>query len=91
MSRDAIGPGTVVLAFLAGAVAGAVAALLLAPASGEETRDYISQKAREGRDKAREAVEHGREFYQRQRDAVASAIERGRQAFHEAREREEQA
>jgi gas vesicle protein len=90
MSRDSIGPGTLMLAFVVGAATGAVAALLLAPASGEETRDYINQKAREGRDRAREAVDHGREVYRKQRDTLTTAIERGREAFQQAREREEQ-
>jgi gas vesicle protein len=91
MSRDTIGPGTVMLAFVVGAATGAAAALLLAPASGEETREYLGQKARESRDKTREAVDHGRETIQRQRDTLATAIERGREAFQQAREREEQA
>jgi gas vesicle protein len=91
MSRDSIGPGTLMLAFVVGAATGAAAALLLAPASGEETRDYLNQKAREGRERTREAVDHGREIYQRQRDTLATAIERGREAFQQAREREEQA
>ena len=49
--------GTVMLAFLVGALTGAAVALLFAPASGEETREYLGQKAREGRAKAREAVD----------------------------------
>jgi gas vesicle protein len=81
--------GTVVLAFLVGAVTGAAIALLFAPASGEETREYLGQKAREGRARAREALERGRDVYQRQRDAVATAVERGREAFQQARERGE--
>jgi hypothetical protein len=60
---------------------------LFAPASGEETRDYLGQRAREGRDKARDAVDQGREFYQRHRDNISTAIERGREAFQQTRER----
>ena len=41
------GGGTVMLAFIVGALAGAAVALLFAPASGEETREYLGQKARE--------------------------------------------
>lgn len=82
--------GSVMLAFVLGAVAGAAVALLFAPASGEETRDYLGKRAREGRDRARDAArdatEQGREFYQRNRDSVTSAIERGREAFQAARE-----
>jgi gas vesicle protein len=92
MSRDnQVGAGSVMLAFMIGAITGAAVALLFAPATGEETREYLGQKAREGRDKARDAVEQGREFYQRNREGVATAIERGREAFQQARERGEQA
>jgi gas vesicle protein len=78
--------GTVMLAFIVGALTGAAAALLFAPASGEETREYLGQKAREGRARARDAVQHGREVYQTQRDQLTSAIDRGREAFQQARD-----
>jgi gas vesicle protein len=48
---DGLGGGAVLLAFIAGAVAGAAVALLYAPATGEETREYLGQRAREGREK----------------------------------------
>ena len=85
------GSGNVMLAFLVGAITGAAVALLFAPASGDETREYLGQKAREGRDRAREAAEQSREFYERNRESVATAIDRGREAFQQARERGEQA
>ena len=88
MSKD--NSGNLMIAFVVGALTGAAVALLFAPASGEETREYLGQKASEGRDKAREAVEEGREYYQRQRDNVASAVDRGREAFQQARERGDQ-
>ena len=84
------GGGTVFLAFVVGALTGAAVALLFAPASGEETREYLGQKAREGKARARDAVEQGREVYQRQRETLSSAVERGREAFQQARSREEQ-
>jgi len=92
MSRDnQAGAGSVMLAFMVGAIAGAAVALLYAPATGEETREFLGNKAREGRDKARDAVEQGREFYQRNREGVATASERGREAFQQARERGDEA
>ena len=91
MSTDNQSGSSVMLAFLVGAITGAAVALLFAPASGDETREYLGQKAREGRDRAREAAEQSREFYERNRESVATAIDRGREAFQQARERGEQA
>jgi gas vesicle protein len=48
--------GAVLLAFVAGAIAGAAVALLFAPATGEETREYLNQRAREGREKVVDAA-----------------------------------
>ena len=48
------------VAFVAGAVAGAALALLFAPASGEETRRNLGERAREMRDRAREQYEAAR-------------------------------
>jgi len=88
MSRNDSG-GTVLLAFLAGAVTGAAVALLFAPAAGEETRQFLSDKARESRDRALQAAREGRETLKRQKDQVATAIERGRDAYVKARAGEE--
>ena len=85
MARDDNGAGTVVLAFVLGAVTGAAVALLMAPASGEEVRKIIGDKAREGADKARQLADQGREVWSRQRDTIAGAIERGREAYQQAR------
>jgi len=86
MSRDnGVGAGSVMLAFLLGAVAGAAVALLYAPASGDETRERLGAKAREGRERAAEAAARGREVMNRGRQSVATAIERGREAYEQAR------
>lgn len=82
MANDSDGSaGIVVAAFLLGAVAGAVTALLAAPASGEETRDVLGKKAREGREKAEEAAQQGREFLRRQRDHLSEAVDRGVEVY----------
>ena len=91
MSSDNNGAGSVMVAFVVGALTGAAVALLFAPASGEETREFLGQKAREGKDKAREAMDQGREYYNQQRDNLASAVDSGREAFQQARERGDQA
>jgi len=49
--------GAFLIGFVVGGVAGAVAALLLAPQSGEETRTLIKDKSIELRDKAAEQAE----------------------------------
>lgn len=63
MARDS--SGAIIVAFMAGAVAGAAVALLFAPATGDETREYLGQRAREGRARATTAFEKAREQYQR--------------------------
>ena len=78
------------VAFVVGALTGAAVALLFAPATGEETREYLGQKAREGKAKARDAVDQGRDYYRNHRDTLVTAVERGREAFQQARERGDQ-
>jgi gas vesicle protein len=92
MSRhDTTGGGGVLLAFLAGAVTGAAVALLFAPATGDETRQFLTDKARDGRERAMSAAREGRDTLRRQKEQVVSAIDRGRDAFDKARRGEEPA
>ena len=86
MSRegDAHG-GVIMMAFVMGAITGAAAALLMAPAPGTETRRALNEKAREGRDRAEDAARHGADFVKRQRDQLSTAIDRGREAYQRAR------
>ncbi len=86
-----IGSGTVVIAFVAGALIGAAVALLLAPATGEETRAYLGKRTREGRAKAADAARQGREVFARQRDQFAEAFQRARQGTQPDTEPEPQA
>jgi len=88
MAKD--NSGSFMVAFVMGALTGAAVALLFAPASGEETREYLGQKAREGKAKARDAMDQGREYYNSQRDNIVTAVERGREAFQKVRERGDQ-
>ena len=86
MARDeGPGAGTVMLAFLVGAAAGAAVALLYAPATGAETREFLSEKAREGRDRAVDAAARGRQAVNEGRETLAISLERGREAFQQAR------
>jgi gas vesicle protein len=59
--------GAKVVWFLAGFSVGAVVALLLAPRSGEETREFIGKKAEEGRDYV---TAKGKEFRRAAEDLV---------------------
>jgi gas vesicle protein len=80
--------------FLAGLGLGAVLALLFAPRSGKETRDYIAGKAEEGRDyvkaktedlrrQAEGAVEKGKDLVTKQKELLSAALEAGKQAYQE--------
>ena len=84
--------GSKVSFFLVGLGIGALVGILFAPKSGEETRDYLSSKADEGRDyaqkKARELreraedlLERSREVMSRQKDAFSSAVEAGKETY----------
>jgi gas vesicle protein len=90
MVRDeSAGAGSILLAFILGAVSGAAVALLYAPASGRDTRDYLGEKAREGRARAAEAAAKGREALNQGRETLSNAIDRGREAYQQARVRDE--
>jgi len=89
MARDeGAGAGSILLAFMLGAVSGAAVALLYAPATGRETREYLGERAREGRVRAAQAVEKGKELMNQGRETLSTAMERGREAYQEARARD---
>lgn len=78
--------------FMVGLGIGALIGILFAPKSGEETREYLSQKADEGREfaqrKARELreraedlIERGKDVASRQRESLTAAVEAGRDAY----------
>jgi gas vesicle protein len=86
MTRDdSGGSGSILLAFILGAVSGAAVALLYAPATGRETRDYLNDKADEARQRAADAAAKGRDAITQGRDTLSTAIERGREAYQQAR------
>ena len=85
MKDDGREAGTIILAFVLGALTGAAVALLKTPSTGDEMRRIVSYKAREGRERAEEAARQGRDFLSRQRDTLTSAVERGREAYQQAR------
>lgn len=89
MARDeGAGAGSILLAFILGAVSGAALALLYAPQAGQQTRDYLGERAREGRERAAAAAGKGRQIINEGRETISTAIERGREAYQQARTRE---
>ena len=87
--------GNSFLWFLAGVGIGAVAGVLYAPRSGDETREALRSKAEDGRefvrDRAKQAREQaanwadrGRDVLNQQKEQFRSAYEAGKQAYQEA-------
>jgi gas vesicle protein len=83
-NQQGIGAGGVLMAFAVGAAVGAAVALLFAPATGEETREYLSERAREGKDRASEAARQGRDMVNRGRETLTTAFDRAREQFQAA-------
>lgn len=78
--------------FLVGLGIGSVMGILFAPKSGEETREYLAQKARERnqyvQEKAREMregaegiVQRSKEVVTQKQEQIATAIDAGREAY----------
>ena len=85
MSRDQdTQAGIIMMAFVMGAITGAATALLMAPASGTETRRTLNERAREGRERAGDAARQGADFVRRQKDQLSTAVDRGREAYQRA-------
>ena len=72
------------LAFLLGAAAGAAAALLLAPRSGEETRKQLAEWLESNREKAREFLEKERDRIHHARERMDAAVRAAKTAYREA-------
>jgi gas vesicle protein len=76
--------GNVLLGFLVGAVAGGVAALLFAPASGKETRQKLADGLSCTRDKLQEKYEHAKDYAKTQKDALKEGLQGGKEAYKRA-------
>ena len=74
----------VMVAFLLGAVAGSVAALLLAPASGEETRKKLAEGLRKAKDKALDGLENAKEYAGTHKEALKEAYQEGKEAYQKS-------
>jgi len=80
--------------FLLGSIAGAAVALLLAPKTGREAREFLAERSSELLKKAQETagetqgragdlLDKGREYLEEQSQRLASAFEAGRAAMKE--------
>src|SRR5262245_3499581 len=80
--------------FLLGTIAGAAVALLLAPKTGREAREFLAERSSELLKKAQETAgetqgragdlfDKGREYLEEQSQRLASAFEAGRAAMKE--------
>jgi gas vesicle protein len=87
--------GSSLVWFLAGLGVGAVAGILYAPRSGNETREvlrtraeegreYVRNRARDAREQASQWADKGRDVVTQQKEQFRAAYEAGRQAYHEA-------
>jgi len=74
----------VMVAFLLGAVAGSVAALLLAPASGEETRKKLADGLRKAKDKALDGLDSAKEYAGTHKEALKEAYQEGKEAYQKS-------
>jgi gas vesicle protein len=88
----------ILLAFVSGSALGAIAALLLAPRSGEESRELLRGYARRAEDNLRElagragevieeAIGEGREFVDSKKSVLHEAFDAGREAMRRERDR----
>ncbi|HEX2964780.1 MAG TPA: YtxH domain-containing protein [Syntrophorhabdaceae bacterium] len=86
------GFGSVVLSLFIGGFLGAGLALLVAPRSGKATRTMIRDLAQDtkgkvddyvtnAKEKASSYVEKGKDFVEKERNAVSRSIEAGREAY----------
>jgi gas vesicle protein len=84
--------GSKVSFFLVGLGIGALVGILFAPKSGEETREYLSnradegreyaqKKARELRERAEDLIERSKEIMSRQKDSISAAVDAGKDAY----------
>jgi len=92
--------GSKVTYFVVGLGLGALVGILFAPKSGEETREFLVEKADEGskyaqrkarelKERAEDLIEKSKEVAARQKESITAAVDAGREAFQ--REKAEKA
>src|SRR5437660_11600336 len=92
--------GSKVSYLIVGLGIGALVGILFAPKSGEETRDFLAEKADEGgkyaqrkarelKERAEDLIEKSKEVATRQKESITAAVAGGREAYQ--REKAEKA
>jgi gas vesicle protein len=98
MADDHGSSAGILLAFLSGAALGAMAALLLAPQSGRESREQLRGYARRVEDNLRDlagsagealedVVDEGKEIVEAKKSVLREAFEAGHEAMKRERDR----
>jgi gas vesicle protein len=88
--------GSKVSYFLVGLGIGALVGILFAPKSGDETREFLVQKAEEGkeyaqkkarelRERAEDLVDRGKNVAMRQKESLSAAVDAGREAYQKSK------
>jgi len=101
MADDRGSSAAVVLAFLTGTALGALAALVLAPESGSDSRAQLRRYARRAEDNLRdlagragevyeEVVGQGKDFVGSKKSVLRDAFEAGREAMRQERDQRSQ-
>ena len=78
--------------FLVGLGIGSLLGILFAPQSGEETREYLSQRAKEGSEyaqkkaselmeRAEDLIERGKEALTEKKEQITAAVDVGRETY----------
>ncbi len=81
MSDNERGTNGTLVAFGLGVLAGAITALLVAPASGRETRRRLGQAAQKVGDQAKTGFEATRHLVSDQKERLTRAVEEAREAY----------
>lgn len=81
------GAAGVILSFMVGALAGAAAAVLLAPRSGRETREILGEKWRDAADQGRNLGEQAAQKGRRAVDEATGYVDKQRGALEKRRDR----
>ncbi|HWR59602.1 MAG TPA: YtxH domain-containing protein [Thermodesulfovibrionales bacterium] len=96
--EEGCGAGSIFLSFVLGGLVGAGVALLLAPKSGQETRQRIRELADDAREKAEDyvvqakgrvtsAMDKGKNIVEEKKSVISAAVEAGREAYEKEKER----